>query len=133
MKTFFTALGDIAETPPDSAKIGKVSSPDFDSVDKPDGGDSSREKKKDRPGRFFGNASDAKETKEHKERPKLTKKISNKPLIKEKEKEKERDREDGFFRGDIPMAGIVTRVMFTYTYTRKGGRQIKSNCSLSHN
>ena len=132
LNCFFSALGDVTGTPPDSAKIGKLMSPDFESSDKPDFPDSAKDKKKDRSSRFFGGASDPKEVKDnHKERPKLVKKLSTrsngkerereKEKDKEKEKTKERDREDGVFHKDIPMAGTVTNLMFTYTYTRKGG------------
>jgi len=128
------AYGDISETPPDSAKLGRVMTPDIDTTDKPDCPESAKDKKKDRSSRFFGGSSDAKESKEHKERPKLAKKLSlrnGKEKDKEKDKEKEKDkqskggdREDGFFHRDIPMAGTVTSLMFTYTYTRKGANII---------
>ncbi len=120
---FFSLLvmGDISETPPDSAKLQKVSSPDVDLVDKAD----DKEKKKDRGSRFFGSTSS--DTKEHKEHPKLSKRLSQiqRPNGKEKakEKEKDRDKEDGCFK-DVPMAGIVHSLMFTYSYTRKGGKFI---------
>ena len=101
-------------------------SPDFDTADKSDGPESAKDKKKDRSSRFFGSASDAKDNKEHKERPKLTKKLSTRSNGKEREKEKEktkdRDKEDGIFHKDLPMAGTVTYLMFSYTYTRKGGK-----------
>ncbi len=120
-------MGDISETPPDSAKIQKVTSPDIDFTDKTDAPENVKDKKKDRSSRFFGTPNESKDHKEHKEHrdskdhkehPKLAKRLSR---LNGKEKEKPRDKEDGIFSKDIPMAGIAYSLMFTYSYTRKGG------------
>lgn len=119
-------MGDISDTPPESAKTLKsLMSPEPELSDKPDFQEAAKEKRKDRSSRFFGSTSESKDHKETKEpfHPKLTKRLSSRSNGREKEKyrEKTMDREDGMFHKELPMAGVVTKLNFTYTYTRKGG------------
>ena len=122
-------MGDISDTPPESAKTLKsMMSPDAESSEKPDVQEAAKEKRKDRSSRFFGSTSESKDHKESKEpyHPKLTKRLSSRSNGKEKEKYREKtiDKEDGMFHKELPMAGVVTKLNFTYTYTRKGGNSI---------
>ena len=92
------------------------------------GNETGREPKRGRTTKLFS-------VTEHAHR-KLTKKVSNALEKKEKEKEKEReskddkdssrDHEDGVFSRDkdIPMAGVIHSLLFTYSYTRKGGEDL---------
>eukprot|EP00794_Sanderia_malayensis_P000394 gene394-1028_t len=117
-------MGDIPDqSGPESAKAQKVSSPEADGADRTDAGENSKEKKKDR-SRFFTDLKDHRDQRDRdpRDHPKLAKRLSS--MLNGKDKDKPRDREDGIFKGEIPMAGTVSSLLFTYSYTRKGANII---------